>query len=116
MEKITVKIVIDKSADSDLYRYLVNKPSRRRATFLRELATQGLLSEKTFANSSHTEKKPEDNNVVDKPENIRAESLSVNLPSAAERDEVRKENVKQNNELKKGKGSQLLFGIAGGGL
>ena len=115
MEKITVKIVIDKSADSDLYRYLVNKPSRRRATFLRELATQGLLGEKTFANSSHTEKTHEDN-IVAKPDNIRTESLSVNFPSAAERAEVGKENAKQNNELKKGKGSQLLFGIAGGGF
>jgi hypothetical protein len=45
MEKIRVSVVIESDADMELYNYLVNIPSRRRATLIRTFATQGMNSE-----------------------------------------------------------------------
>lgn len=45
MEKIRVSVVIESAADAELYNYLVNIPSRRRATLIRTFATQGMNNE-----------------------------------------------------------------------
>lgn len=45
---MTVKVLIDKDDDPLLYHYLLQKSVRRRATFIRELATERLTGEHSF--------------------------------------------------------------------
>ena len=85
MEKIRVSVVIESGADVELYHYLVNVPSRRRATLIRTFATQGMHSEGYLkAVSTKIENKSVVNLAIQEPKNSEPMSKSNDTDTANE--------------------------------
>jgi len=100
-DNITVKVLIDKNADSLLYQYLSQKSVRRRATFLRELATERLTGEHSL-----NSRVPDQSDQIGKKEKRPENTQQTLLPPHPEPSEKNKE-ASDMDALKKKKSDQL---------
>jgi len=99
-DKITVKVIVDKEDDSILFNYLVKKSVRRRATFLRELATERLIGD----NSIKKNVSDDSNQIETKEKTPERAQQSISQPQK-EAEKVHKDQ--DINNLKKKKSDQL---------